>query len=429
MEIVELRLDELIPYDNNPRKNDEAVDAVALSISAFGFRVPIVIDKDNVIIAGHTRLKAAKKLGLSTVPCVRADDLTDDQVRAFRLADNKVSELAEWDFSKLEAELEAIDFDMEMFGFKAERADGDILGNYTEYEAGSLGRDFVVPPFTVLNTTTGVWKERKKQWLEQLGDLSASRDGEFGQTGGGIFQAFNGGTSNFDPVLAEVVYKWFSVDGASVLDPWGGEATKGYVAGALGYEYTAVEIRAEQVQENRSKTDKFPSVEYICGDSNKIDNLLPRGKEYDLMFTSPPYYDLEIYSTEDMSALGTYEEFIEQYARVLKQCYNRLRQDSFAVIKVGEIRDKKTGIYRNFVGDTVRVMIDAGYAYYNELVLVQPVGTAAIRARSGMVARKMTKTHQNVLVFYKGDPQNIAAKFPKIDFPEDMLEADTEGEE
>lgn len=127
MDIIELKLDELIPYDNNPRKNDEAVDKVALSISSFGFKVPIVIDRNNVIIAGHTRLKAAKKLGLTTVPVIRADDLTDDQVRAFRLADNKVGEFAGWDFEKLEQELGEIGIDMELFGFTNEDYDIDAF--------------------------------------------------------------------------------------------------------------------------------------------------------------------------------------------------------------------------------------------------------------------------------------------------------------
>lgn len=94
MNIVEKKVADLIPYENNPRKNDDAVDAVAASIKEFGFKVPIVIDENNVIVAGHTRLKAAQKIGLKTVPCIVADDLNDDQIRAFRLADNKTSELA-----------------------------------------------------------------------------------------------------------------------------------------------------------------------------------------------------------------------------------------------------------------------------------------------------------------------------------------------
>ncbi|MBO5921769.1 MAG: ParB N-terminal domain-containing protein [Bacteroidaceae bacterium] len=117
MNILELNVDELIPYENNPRKNDEAVEKVALSISAFGFKVPIVIDKDKVIVTGHTRLKAAKKLGITTVPCIMADDLTEEQIKAFRLADNKVSEFAEWDEEKLMKELDELEMDMTLYGF------------------------------------------------------------------------------------------------------------------------------------------------------------------------------------------------------------------------------------------------------------------------------------------------------------------------
>lgn len=119
MEIIEKKVSDLIPYENNPRKNDNAVHAVANSIQEFGFKVPIVIDGDNVIVCGHTRLKAAEQLGLETVPCVMADDLTPEQVKAFRLADNKTGELAEWDFEKLDEELAKIkDIDMSQYGFE-----------------------------------------------------------------------------------------------------------------------------------------------------------------------------------------------------------------------------------------------------------------------------------------------------------------------
>lgn len=121
MKVVEMNINDLIPYENNPRINDNAVDKVVESIKQFGFKVPIIIDKDNVIVAGHTRHKAAKTLKLKTVPCVVADDLTDEQVKALRLADNKVSEFAEWDFTLLEQELaELDDWDMSDFGFDDE---------------------------------------------------------------------------------------------------------------------------------------------------------------------------------------------------------------------------------------------------------------------------------------------------------------------
>src|SRR5690554_1079775 len=111
-------VDELIEYDNNPRLNDEAVDVVAKSIKEFGFKVPVIIDENNIIVAGHTRVKACKRLGIKEVPCIIADDLTDDQLKAFRLADNKTHEFALWDDEKLSKELEAIKMDMFQFGFE-----------------------------------------------------------------------------------------------------------------------------------------------------------------------------------------------------------------------------------------------------------------------------------------------------------------------
>ena len=118
MEIILKRLNELKPYDKNPRNNEEAVKYVANSIKEFGFKVPIIIDKDNVIVAGHTRYKASKKLELQEVPCIVADDLTEEQIKAFRIADNKVSEIAEWDNDILAIEMEDIsEFDMSDFGF------------------------------------------------------------------------------------------------------------------------------------------------------------------------------------------------------------------------------------------------------------------------------------------------------------------------
>ena len=125
--VTYLDVDSLIPYANNPRLNDNAVDAVAASIKEFGFKVPIVVDGENVIINGHTRLKAAHKLGLKQVPVIIADDLTPEQVKAFRLADNKTGELATWDFDKLEIEIDGIeDIYMGEFGFTDEDAIDDM---------------------------------------------------------------------------------------------------------------------------------------------------------------------------------------------------------------------------------------------------------------------------------------------------------------
>lgn len=150
MNIIENHLNEIKPYEKNPRKNDEAVKYVAKSIKEFGFKVPIVIDKDGVIIAGHTRYKAAKKLQLDTIPCIIADDLTEEQIKAFRLADNKVSEKAEWDINLLSEELnDILELDMADFGFEdvlqdledsTEAEEDDFVAELPEEPKSKLGQ-------------------------------------------------------------------------------------------------------------------------------------------------------------------------------------------------------------------------------------------------------------------------------------------------
>lgn len=117
MDLINVKIKDLKPYENNPRINTEAVDKVSASIAQFGFKVPLVIDADNVIVCGHTRYLAAQKLGIDELPCVVASDLTEDQIKAFRLADNKVSEFSKWDFDALERELNELSLDMNSFGF------------------------------------------------------------------------------------------------------------------------------------------------------------------------------------------------------------------------------------------------------------------------------------------------------------------------
>lgn len=152
IDIIEKLVNELVPYENNPRHNDEAVEYVANSINEFGFRVPIVIDCNNIIVCGHTRYKAAQRLNLEKVPCIQADDLTEEQIKAFRLADNKTQELAEWDWNIIFEELDAIyDIDMNRMGFK----------------------DF-------LDDEKGVLKERKLKDSEEI-DLDSFGDEEFNQ--------------------------------------------------------------------------------------------------------------------------------------------------------------------------------------------------------------------------------------------------------
>lgn len=168
-------IDKLIEYARNPRKNDHAVDRVAAAIREFGFRVPVVAKSDGTVVDGHLRLKAAKKLGLTEVPVVLADDMTDLQIKAFRLSVNKMAELAEWDNELLAlefCELQELGFDLDLTGFDADEL--EVLAGLDGGEgdddapgaapAGSLADRFMCPPFSVLNAREGWWQERKRYW-------------------------------------------------------------------------------------------------------------------------------------------------------------------------------------------------------------------------------------------------------------------------
>ena len=149
MQIIEMRLSDIRPYENNPRHNDEAVQFVANSIYEFGFKVPMVVDKDGTIVTGHTRYKAAKLLGYDTVPVIMADDLTPEQIKAFRIADNKVGEIATWDMEALETELEdleGIEWDMTGFGFVHTDIDWDDVPELTEESYDAPQHDMIRCP-------------------------------------------------------------------------------------------------------------------------------------------------------------------------------------------------------------------------------------------------------------------------------------------
>lgn len=189
MQIVEKKITELKAYEKNPRKNDKAVAPVAESIKEFGFKIPIIIDNDNVIIAGHTRLMAAKKLGMKTVPCIVADDLTPEQIKAFRVADNSTAQIAEWDLSLLKDELMDLDFDMSLFGLEKEIKDIERIF------APEIIED-EVPEVDENNTITklgDIWKLGRHRLM--CGDSTDSEDVQKLMGGG------RGGLVNYRPTL------------------------------------------------------------------------------------------------------------------------------------------------------------------------------------------------------------------------------------
>lgn len=195
MNIKMLRLQEIKPYEKNPRKNDGAVDYVAESIKSFGFRVPIVIDKNNVIVAGHTRYKAAKKLSLDQVPCVIADDLTEKQIQAYRLADNKVSEFSQWDNGLLDIELLDIgeEIDMLLFGFEGDKGESETEAPEMDFtETLDESHNYIVLYFD--NDID--WLQAQSLFdIKPVKEYSSRKDGTISQPQKGVGRVLNGASA------------------------------------------------------------------------------------------------------------------------------------------------------------------------------------------------------------------------------------------
>jgi len=307
---------------------------------------------------------------------------------------------------------------------------------------------FVVPPFSVLDTRQGYWQERKRKWLRMgiASELGRGQDmlamgsnpslaldwntsGEYDATARARYAASNlngevdlpdwanngtaqtaPGTSIFDPVLCEVVYRWFSPHGGSIIDPFAGGSVRGIVAAALERIYVGCDLSGTQIAANVANASDLgitPHPYWIEGDSRNIRTLAPGS--YDLIFTCPPYADLEVYSDDprDISTLD-YPAFHDAYRHILTETAALLAPDRFACIVISEVRHKH-GHYHGLVPDTIRAMQDAGLTLYNEAVLINQVGTLALRTlRAFPPGRKLGRSHQNVLVFCKGDGRRAA---------------------
>ena len=209
--------------------------------------------------------------------------------------------------------------------------------------------------------------------------------------------------SIFDPALCEVIYKWFCPENGDILDPFAGGSVRGIVANYLGYNYTGIDIRQEQIDSNRQQAQEILDIDnqpnYYVGDSNKVLDKIVR--EYDLVFSCPPYADLEVYSDleGDISNMK-YDDFLVAYRSIIKKACLKLKKGGFACFVVGEVRGKD-GNYIGFVPDTIRAFMDCGMSYYNEAILLNPIASASMRAEGNMKTRKLVKVHQNILVFKK----------------------------
>lgn len=436
MKFEKMKLSELHPAEYNPRvelkSGMEEYEKLKQSILEFGFVDPPIFNKrTGNLVGGHQRVSVAKDLGIGEIE-VSIVDLPIEKEKALNIALNKIS--GQWDEDKLVELLEELNTDeLPLTGFNQEELD-DLLSNLDEIETladkvkanplnSNLFDSFLFPPFSYLDTKTKRWLDRKKQWKE-LGIKS-----ELGREDNLVFSANLQapgleGTSIFDPVLCELGYRWFTPKTESnIFDPFAGGSVRGVVAKVLGHNYTGIDLRAEQVSANYANAREIglSDINWICDDSLNIDNHI-EDESQDLLFTCPPYADLEVYSDDkrDISNMS-YEEFAEAYSEILKRSARKLKDNRFAVVTISDVRDKK-GFYRDLTGLTKQAFSEEGLFFYNDMILLNTAGSAALRARQSMNNRKVVRIHQNVLVFYKGNPQKISKHFEVLETLDDELE-------
>lgn len=435
-EVVYRKLSELKKLPNNPRtikKEDMERLKKSLKDNPDYFEArPIILSNrtgDLVILAGNQRYEAAKALKMDEVPTFLLEGLTEAREREIIIRDNVSN--GDWDMDALANEWDTQE--LTDWGLDLDWSAGG--GLYDDFKSGSLKERFIMPPYSILDTRQKYWQDRKKNWIG-LG-IKSEEGRSDSLLGDGLNRLIEkspnfsnnttlNGTSVFDPVLCEIAYKWFCPSGGSVLDPFAGGSVRGIVAARTGHPYTGLELRGEQVDANKKQAEDILTpdnklADWITGDSNKTLETL-KG-EYDMIFSCPPYADLEVYSADpaDLSNMP-YDQFKATYREIINKAVLHLKDDRFAVFVVGEVRDNKHGgAYRGFVQDTIDAFVDAGCMYYNEIILINTVGTAGIRATKVFNSgRKVVKLHQNVLVFYKGNSKKIKEIFPTLS--EDEME-------
>lgn len=399
-----------------------------------------------------------------TAPVINAANLSDAEKREFVIKDN-VS-FGEWDYDALANEWDTDDLnDWGLDVWKDDNwgEDGGLETNRAEDEAksGSLNERFVAPPFSILDTRKGYWQARKKLWRDIIGDYGESRNdllmASLELKYKGLYQksqkrrkelgvsfkeyldkyvskedkereeskVIAAGVSLFDPVLAEIICKWFTPSkGASIFDCFAGDTQKGVVFGECGFTFKGVELRQEQVDiNNKVIAGRGLPISYVCDDGVNVANHF-EPESQDLFFSCPPYFDLEKYSDleNDASNQDSYEDFIKILENAFKKAVGCLKENRFAVIVVGDVRDKSTGFYYDFCGDIKRIFKQAGMPLYNEIILIETGTSTALRAGKYMESRKVAKMHQNILVFYKGKTKEIRNNFEKIEYASEDLE-------
>lgn len=464
-DLIKLKISDLIIDDTNPNKMTlDQMKGLRESMKRFGYLTPIIVDQDNKIADGEHRVLIYKEFGINEIPAYRVEFQDDVERRLLRQAMNKLRGEHDpiMDAEEIQilraanllpdlAELIAQDENILKRIIEEYHPDKTILAHGETYpgtDAGALALRWGVPPFSVLDRRTKTWQERRRLWL---GFGIASEQGReevvlFGKhlnvrtaplKDGKINKDYRPTVSVYDPVLAEIMIRWFCVPKqAKILDPFSGGSVRGIVASFLGHDYTGIDLREEQIQANEKQYEalkhKMPEGHikptWLVGDSTNLGKL---SDSFDFCLTSPPYFKIEHYSDlkEDLNNMS-WPQFVDNYREIIHQTANKLKANSFVAWNVGNARDPKTRMYVNQQDLTKTCFEECGFYLQNELVLIHPILSLAFRANSMFLPKRtVPKQHEYVLIFYNGTHNDIPAIDPqKVLIPEAEEEPEEEAD-
>ena len=427
-------IEDLKLWDKNPRSIQESgFKRLKKQLIKLGQYKPIIVDVDGITYGGNMRLRAMRELVNTKhgkrfrevwVSVVKPEH--KDHMMEIALSDNDRAGFMDVDmFANLIPNYE-IDFSMFSGDFSKPVALDTLIEGMLD-DAGNkevdtetkrvLRDEFLIPPFSLFDARQGYWQDRKRLWKNIIKDRGETREATLGM--GTLVDNPNYKTGNLttvsilDPVLAETLIRWFCPIGGRTFDPFAGDSVFGYVSGFLGRPFTGIELRAEQcnVNQTRANLAKFDvDVKYICDDGQNVATHM-EPESQDFLFSCPPYFDLEVYSSDprDASNQESYADFISIIDNAVKGAATLLKPDRFAAFVVSDVRAKRGGGYWGFPDDVKRIFRENGFMIYNEIVFINAVGTAALRAARYFKHRKVARVHQDIILAYKGDPK--LAKF------------------
>lgn len=398
------------------------LDRLMQNIISNGFIAPVFIWQGQ-IVDGHQRLKALNELFKQGYILTYKGKSVGNKVPFVTINAKDKTEAGKFilTYNSQYGEIVGLDEFLNNFNLNWEDIDSQLMLDKVydnKFGKGNdkLKEDWVMPPFSVLDTRQQYWHERKDEWYKIMGNTTFTRENVLGTD---LISTINSGTSLFDPVLAECIIRWFVPKNGTILNLFAGGVEPNIVAAYKGHKVTGIELRQEQIDHTirvAKSLQLSPLLNLHCDDIVNMNSILPKNETYDAIFSCPPYYDLEVYDKNDKRDLANKPEteFDTILEKTILESSKKLKANRFAVFVVSEVRNSTTGGYRGLVPKVISWFQKAGLTYYNEIILINSIGTLPFRINNSWQYRKVGRMHQNVLVFYKGAMQEIDKTFDKV---------------